>query len=43
MAQPTLFQTKEGLTEDAPVGFKLKEVKSYDDGTIWIRYYVKTV
>ncbi|KQB79562.1 dihydrofolate reductase family protein [Clostridium butyricum] len=40
---PTLFQTKEGLTEDVPVGFKLKEVNSYDDGTIWIRYYVKTV
>lgn len=37
----TFFSTKEGLSEDAPVSFKLDHLESEEDGTVWLRYKVK--
>lgn len=38
---PTLFMTAEGLTEDKPLGFKLKSVNALEGDAIWIQYNVK--
>lgn len=37
----TLFMTRDGLSDDTPVGFKLQEVKVMDGDSIWLRYLVK--
>lgn len=37
---PSLFETKEDLSEDTPVGFTLKDVEAKDDGSVWLRYLV---
>lgn len=37
----TLFMTREGLSNDTPVGFKLQEAKVMDGDSIWLRYLVK--
>lgn len=37
----TLFMTRDGLSDDTPVGFKLQEAKVMDGGSIWLRYLVK--
>lgn len=39
---PTLFTTKDGLTEDKPVSFQLKNVEIKDGGSVWLRYLVST-
>lgn len=36
--QPALF---DGLTSSKPLPLKLKSVKSYDDGAVWLRYLVR--
>lgn len=40
-ATQTLFMAREGLSEDAPVGFDLQEAKVMDGGSVWLRYLVK--
>lgn len=37
----TLFMTREGLSNDTPVGFKLQKAKVMDGDSIWLRYFVK--
>lgn len=37
----TLFMARDGLSNDAPVGFDLQEVKVMDGGSVWLRYLVK--
>ena len=37
---PSLFETKEGLTEAKPVTFSLESSSTYKDGTLWLRYLV---
>lgn len=37
----TLFMTRDGLSDDTPVGFKLQEAKVMDGDSIWLRYLVK--
>ncbi|GIN74515.1 5-amino-6-(5-phosphoribosylamino)uracil reductase [Bacillus sp. J14TS2] len=37
---PSLFEAKEGLSVDTPVGFALKAVEAKDDGSVWLRYTV---
>lgn len=34
----TLFDMREGLTDDTPVEFKLLDVKKLGDNTVWLRY-----
>lgn len=36
----SLFEAKEGLSEDAPIGFTLKNVEAKNDGSVWLRYLV---
>jgi len=38
---PTLFQVKEGLSADAPVGFTLKDAKALEGDAVWLRYLLK--
>lgn len=38
---PSIFETKESLTSDKPVGFELKNVEVLENGGIWLRYLVK--
>lgn len=38
---PALFSVREGMTDDTPVSFQLKEVKAFDCGSVWLRYLVK--
>ena len=37
----TLFMTREGMSDDTPVAFKLQEAKVMDGDSIWLRYLVK--
>ena len=37
----TLFMTREGMSDDTPVGFKLQEAKVMDGDSVWLRYLVK--
>lgn len=37
----TLFMTRDGLSNDTPVGFKLQEAKVMDGDSVWLRYLVK--
>lgn len=37
----TLFMTRNGLSDDIPVGFKSQEAKVMDGDNIWLRYLVK--
>ena len=37
---PTLFETKAGLTQNNPIGFKLKNVEVLTHGGIWLRYEI---
>lgn len=37
---PSLFMTKEGLTDDRAIGFTLQEAKVMDGGSVWLRYLV---
>lgn len=37
----TLFMARDGLSDDAPVGFDLQEAKVMDGGSVWLRYLVK--
>ncbi|WP_028790721.1 dihydrofolate reductase family protein [Tetragenococcus muriaticus] len=37
---PALFDTKEGLTDDTPVSFTLKNVEIKEDSTVWLTYSV---
>ena len=36
----SLFQTKEGLSTDTPVGFTLKSAEALDGSGVWLRYTV---
>ena len=38
---PTLFSMKEGLSDDAPVAFALKQADVKEDGVLWLRYTIK--
>lgn len=38
---PTLFQAKDGLSTDIPVGFILKSAEVLAKNTVWLRYLVK--
>ena len=38
----TLFQTKEGLSTDEPVGFTLKGADVLTGDAVWLRYLVKS-
>lgn len=38
----TLFQAKDGLSMDTPVGFTLKSADVLDGSAVWLRYLVKT-
>lgn len=38
---PSIFETKEELTSDKPVGFELKNVEVLENGGIWLRYLIK--
>ena len=38
---PSIFETKEDLTSDKPVGFELKNVEVLENGGIWLRYLIK--
>lgn len=38
---PTLFMTKEGISEDKPINFKLENVKIMDGDSLWLRYKIK--
>ena len=38
---PTLFMTKEGITEDKPLAFALKSANVMEEDTLWLRYKVK--
>ena len=40
---PTLFMTAEGITEDKPLGFVLKNVKVLEGDAIWIQHDVKNL
>lgn len=37
---PSLFDTKEGLSNDTPVSFTLKNVETKEDSTVWLTYMV---
>ena len=37
---PSLFETKNGLSEDNPVSFTLQNVEAKEDGSVWLRYLV---
>lgn len=37
----TLFMAKEGLSNDTPVGFELKNAEVRDGGSLWLRYLIK--
>ena len=37
---PSLFEVREGLTTDAPIGFTLKSAEVMDGGSVWLRYLV---
>ncbi len=37
---PSIFETKEGLSDDTPVSFSLKGVEEKEDGCVWLRYLV---
>lgn len=37
---PSLFDTKENLTDDTPVSFTLKNVETKEDSTVWLTYKV---
>ncbi|MCF1618000.1 dihydrofolate reductase family protein [Tetragenococcus koreensis] len=37
---PSLFDTKENLTDDIPVSFTLKNVETKEDSTVWLTYSV---
>lgn len=38
---PSLFETKEGLSSDIPIGFELISFKLLNDSSIWLRYSIK--
>ena len=38
----TLFDAREGLTDDTPVSFSLKEAKVMGNNTLWLRYLVNS-
>ena len=38
---PSIFETKEDLTSDKPVGLELKNVEVLENGGIWLRYLIK--
>ena len=38
----TLFQVKDGLSTDTPVGFTLKSADILDESAVWLRYLVKS-
>lgn len=38
---PTLFQAKDGLSTETPVGFTLKSADVLDGSAVWLRYLVK--
>ena len=38
---PSLFDTKEGLSDDRPLSFELQNAEIKDKGTLWLRYLVK--
>ena len=38
---PTLFMTKEGITEDKPLSFVLKSANVMEEDTLWLRYKVR--
>lgn len=38
---PSLFETRGNHAKDNTVGFNLQEVKTYDGGILWLRYFVK--
>lgn len=38
---PALFDTRDDLASDNPIGFTLKSAQAMDDGSVWLRYMVK--
>lgn len=38
---PSVFDVKEGLSDDTPVTFELLEARPMDGGALWLRYRVK--
>ncbi|WP_169171224.1 RibD family protein [Bifidobacterium oedipodis] len=38
---PALFDTREGLSDDTPIGFELQSAEVKDGNTLWLRYLVK--
>ncbi|OZG62411.1 5-amino-6-(5-phosphoribosylamino)uracil reductase [Bifidobacterium lemurum] len=38
---PALFDAREGLSDDTPVGFDLQAAEVKDGGALWLRYLVK--
>lgn len=39
---PSLFETKEGLSEDRAVSFTLKNVETKEDSSVWLTYSVNS-
>lgn len=37
---PSLFETRDGISEDTPVNFTLKDVQTTEDGSVWLRYFI---
>lgn len=37
---PSLFETKEGVSDDLPVSFTLKNVETNEEGAVWLTYMV---
>lgn len=36
------IMAKEGLSDDMPIGFELKDAKVMDGGSLWLRYLTKS-
>lgn len=39
---PTLFEVRDGWTNDSPMSFKLDHVEAADGGSVWLRYMIKS-
>lgn len=35
---PSLFETKEGVSDDLPDSFTLKNVETNEEGAVWLTY-----
>jgi riboflavin biosynthesis pyrimidine reductase len=39
-SSPSLFETKEGVSEVSPISFSLKNVETQEDSSVWLNYLV---